>query len=81
MIISAKNKINAETVIANNEIILLYEGLPIVQNEWGDLYCCTIPSDFITVGDVVPTSMLQPLSILSKEQQMEIYTLTGGETK
>ncbi len=81
MIISAKNNMSAETVIANNEIILLYEGLPIVQNEWGDLYCCTIPRDFIDVGDVVPTSVLQPLSILSKEQQMEIYTLTGGETK
>lgn len=80
MIIHSKKDINTETVIADNEIILLYNNLPIVQNEWGDLYYCTIPADLISVGDVVPTSVLQPLSKLSDEQQKEILILTGGET-
>ena len=78
MIIHSK-KINTETVVADNEIILLYNNLPIVQNEWGGLYYCTIPADLISIGDVVPTSVLQPLSKLSDEQQKEILILTGGE--
>lgn len=58
----------------DNTIIAYIDGKAIVEDDYGELYYCEMPEDFIILGETMAEQDLTPLSELSVAEQYHIRT-------
>lgn len=64
----------AVTPQADNTIIGFYDGMAIIENEWGNLFYVVMPEELVSIGQIVQTDALNSIDNLSIDKQNEIVS-------
>ena len=71
--------IEIEKIHENIEVIGYLDGMAIAENEWGDLFYCSMPEEFVYIGEIWLDGGLHPVRELDKAEQKKISAWRGGK--
>ncbi len=68
-----------EEIHENIEVIGYLDGMAIAEDEWGELFYCCMPQEFVIIGEVCIDWDLHPIQELDKAEQEKISAWKGGK--